>query len=574
MSTTAANKAMQQLIASENPEVLCVRGRWGTGKTYSWDHQIKAACSNNSSSKKYYSYVSLFSLNSIEELRYAIFENTTVISDGKTRADLDTFHSWQKQLQTKKIVKIVSKIPIIGNIGGSALPALVSLMAIRNQIICIDDIERKGSALSIADILGLVSLLKEQRQCSVVILMNDGELDEEQQILFQKFSEKVVDRSVAYIPTADECAKIAKLKSDSLADTSDQLSRKLGITNIRVMRKIERTIRELNPLLAEYHPNVFESAAASVALFVASNLKASAAPSLEFIASHYNSAQFSSSPSKADWSEEGLTITEESVGAWVAFLNSYGYLNTSDFDLYLIDCVKNGFFPEDETKKHGAKENTRLVAQDAEGSFHEAWRDYHDSFEDNGPKVLNRLYKSFMKNYEYITPLNLSGTIRLFKELGEHDRAMEILNHYVQNRAQDRALFDLAGYAFASEIEDEDVISVFEKKYHELKSPLPVRGMLLELKGNYHSEYIANLRSTPVEEYVIAFKEAKGRDLREMINGCLQFKSLSNANEDQLEISSRAIKALKIIGKESTINARRVAKYGIIVDPSDADKQQ
>ena len=45
----------------------------------------------------------------------------------------------------------------------------ISFLSLNGTIICIDDLERKGKGLEIKDILGLVSLLKEQKKCKVVL---------------------------------------------------------------------------------------------------------------------------------------------------------------------------------------------------------------------------------------------------------------------------------------------------------------------------------------------------------------------------------------------------------------------
>jgi hypothetical protein len=36
MSATLVEKEIERFLASPEPEVLCLRGKWGVGKTYSW----------------------------------------------------------------------------------------------------------------------------------------------------------------------------------------------------------------------------------------------------------------------------------------------------------------------------------------------------------------------------------------------------------------------------------------------------------------------------------------------------------------------------------------------------------
>ena len=44
------------------------------------------------------------------------------------------------------------------------------------QLICIDDLDRKGEKLRVEDVLGLVSFLREERKCKVALLLNEEQL--------------------------------------------------------------------------------------------------------------------------------------------------------------------------------------------------------------------------------------------------------------------------------------------------------------------------------------------------------------------------------------------------------------
>ena len=50
-----------------------------------------------------------------------------------------------------------------------------------------------------------------------------------------------------------------------------------------------------------------------------------------------------------------------------------------------------------------------------------------------------------MKNVAYVTPINLNGTVMLFKGLGRTEQASEMIKYYVDNRKEDRKFFDLNG---------------------------------------------------------------------------------------------------------------------------------
>ena len=73
---------------------------------------------------------------------------------------------------------------------------------ISNTLICIDDLERKGKHLRTADIMGVVSQLKEAKRCKVIFIMNVDELPEDDKKEFETYFEKVVDAVVEFQPTA------------------------------------------------------------------------------------------------------------------------------------------------------------------------------------------------------------------------------------------------------------------------------------------------------------------------------------------------------------------------------------
>src|SRR5947209_5706161 len=71
---------IRRFLADGIPEVLCIRGDWGVGKTYAWKKFLKDALAKRDVKLNTYSYGSLFGLSSIRDLRRAIFENQVTLS--------------------------------------------------------------------------------------------------------------------------------------------------------------------------------------------------------------------------------------------------------------------------------------------------------------------------------------------------------------------------------------------------------------------------------------------------------------------------------------------------------------
>ena len=62
-------------------------------------------------------------------------------------------------------------------VGNSTLKAVITSLP-SDTIICMDDLERRGKNLSPKDVMGLISHLKEQKKCKVVLILNDEKLEE------------------------------------------------------------------------------------------------------------------------------------------------------------------------------------------------------------------------------------------------------------------------------------------------------------------------------------------------------------------------------------------------------------
>jgi hypothetical protein len=178
--TDQVRQAIAQFLERTEPEVICIRGAWGVGKTYAWKAALEASAASGKIGLDTYSYVSLFGVTSLEQLKYSIFENRTTGSTIAKAADMETFgrgiDSPIKTFGTKAIEALAGKT-------ASDLVQAGAFLMVRNQIVCIDDIERKGKDLRTIDILGLISMLIEERNCKVAIILNDEQLLDEKMTL-------------------------------------------------------------------------------------------------------------------------------------------------------------------------------------------------------------------------------------------------------------------------------------------------------------------------------------------------------------------------------------------------------
>jgi hypothetical protein len=423
-----------------------------------------------------------------------------------------------------------------------------------------DDIERRGDGLSIRDVLGLVNNLNELKNCKVCLILNEEALDKHE-AEYRRYLEKMVDATLTFQPSPEECARIALSDSTTTDGLLAQYSVKLGISNIRVIKKIQRSIRQIEPPLASFDPAVWKQAVHSLTLFGWSLHEPTLAPPREFI----------KKKKLVDFLD---TDNKKSVppdeAAWLAVLNAYEFTSMDDFDLALLSGVRDGFFDKELVIRLASEMDTTIKAGNLDAAFQDAWNMFHDSFDDNANEVLDAMYESFFKAVRYITPMNLSSTVSVFKALGQQERALSILNHYVESRADKPEIFNLRNNPFTEYVRDPDVIRVFEEKYASFKKeqkPDPATILLRIAETNsWNPEDIKTLSMLPVPEYHKLFKSAKGYNLRQLIKTCFQFGQFGNATEDYLSIAKKAKEALATIAEESAINTLRAKTYGIEIE--------
>jgi hypothetical protein len=161
-STDLVQAEIRRFLRSPEPEVLCITGDWGVGKTYTWQKILEETKAAKTIALTRYSYASLFGINSLEGLKTSIFENLEFL-DAPPETVVEQVAQGAKSLATiaKKLGNAVAAVPYVGDFLSKASPLYFSL--VREQMVCVDDLERRGTGLSVKDIFGLISFLREQR---------------------------------------------------------------------------------------------------------------------------------------------------------------------------------------------------------------------------------------------------------------------------------------------------------------------------------------------------------------------------------------------------------------------------
>lgn len=564
MSISLVEKEIARFLRSSDPEVICIHGKWGVGKTYSWNAFLQTAKDNKAIGLESYAYVSLFGIDSLERLKYAIFENKIAVDAIGIEPTIETFKTNTTAITTqlgRKSLKFFASLWPAKNHGFDF--QTLSFLSVRKMIVCIDDLERKSDQLPMKDVMGLISYLREQKKCKVSLILNDDALalEENNKNDFEKYNEKVIDASLLFEPDPSDCVHIAVTGSGQALVWLRSAVIALKISNIRIIKKIERLVLRATPLLKDFDIKVFQQAVQSLTLFGWSVYSKDAAPPIEFL-THKRGTYYYGLQDNEEIPEDEKT--------WNSLLDEFGgFARADEFDLELLKGIKRGFFNEAALTDRAAEIQRIVVANEAEGSIKAAWNLYHDSFDNNGAEVVKAICDAYRKNVQFVSPMDLNVVVSLFKDLGHPKEANEILHFFMERRDEDRVFFDLSKYAFAYNITDEDVSAAFDKKYQSFKedrSPPEVLDHIAR-DESWSRDDMTLLSSWSTDDFFTIFKTPNGKNISQFIRVCFRSGRDVNADEDMKEILRKVEEALVRIGKESPVNRSRVQnKFSVKVD--------
>lgn len=559
MSIEIMQEQIGRFLASEAPEVMSIKGAWGVGKTYAWCTYLTAAKNQNKIALGKYSYVSLFGINSLDDLKFSIFENMV---DRKSIGRKPTIESFKTN--TEELFKILGQksLPLFSK--GSTIEHYrrminsLAFLSLERTIICIDDFERKGRSIEAQDILGLMTQLKEQKKCKIVLILNDESLSENSSVDYVKLREKVIDTELRFAPTAQDCVAIA-LSSGRIGTLLSENIIKLKINNIRIIKKIEKLSALLVPLVKKYDDLLLRQALRTLTLLTWCYYnQGSDAPEYSFVLSRTSAF--------GDLDDDLSLSTQQQI--WCAVLRQYDNFSVDEFDLQIASLVENGYLNKRCFEEEAAKLNERILAARSENSFQQAWRMFNESFDENSQAVVDCLSESFKYNARYITPVNLDGTVRLLRYLGKDKLATKIIDLYIEKRQADTELFNLESSVLPGQIKDQEILNKFRIKQESLRAKRSLREIcarLLADEPNNDEEELL-LSQASVQEYVELFKMLNGPELSQYVDLCLKFSRLGGTTEYQKQISDNVSEALRVIGRENKLNASRVRRFGIKVD--------
>jgi len=553
--------SVDDFLDSDQPAAIVISGKWGRGKTHFWNSIVTERLRSKSVRVRKYSYVSLFGISSIEELKASIFQASAAWDfeqRGIARRVVNPRMWWHGLKIFLGIATRNASAPYVGNV--SRLYTSLTFYSVRERLICIDDIERRGKDLRLLDVMGLVSQLWEQRACKVVVILNNETFESPDQTIWRANAEKVFLREMAYEPLPDEC--IGYVFPNDNVDIYSQAARKylvsLSVTNIRIAERTKSAIQSIKELIAAdkiLNSTVDRLVQTLVLLVYSHNGEGEGAPPLSVVVGRGRA----DSIIRASRGNQPDIRTEEQK-RWDRELSGYGLYLDGDLDASLIDLVVKGYPDGERLQKAIAQFDDSNEAQAARDAYFEAWELFHDTLGDNREEVLNAFLIAFPSAAPMVSANNLDATVRLLREMGEDKIATKFIETWIAagNRSgtleMDRRYVEEFG-----PLHDPELLAALEnyQKGHERLPSLEDSMRALGKDGSWDEKIVKAIAICRTEDMTEYLTKTKARWLTKAVERCLQFGA-SQPGYPYDEARNTVETALVEISARSSFSALRV----------------
>jgi len=238
MAMNQSERLKEIFIKNENKGIaIAITGSWGVGKTFFWNEFRESYKLKNK-----YVYVSLFGLESLSDLKTHIYSN---IENNHSALEIPR---WIRGLPS------ILKDTRISQFGISASAKVFdSLMfnQVKDAVICFDDFERMSNKLDIKDVMGLANQLKLEKNCQIILILDEDKAEGENKKKYAEYKEKLVDEEIKITSVEPLIRENTKDIDNSLVDLMVKFADELEIHNFRFFQKVIKLYKVFRKQLPE-----------------------------------------------------------------------------------------------------------------------------------------------------------------------------------------------------------------------------------------------------------------------------------------------------------------------------------
>ncbi|WP_439863043.1 P-loop NTPase fold protein [Pseudomonas antarctica] len=568
MSVIQVEKALRDFAVKQMGSAIVLKGEWGTGKTYLWNSVI--AKHRSDFARVNYSYVSLFGLNSLADLKRSIFECSVPCKNAGDVTTKDSVIANLKKLDFSDGVGWLkrnfghgreAKIPFVGSLGGVIDSIQYSLVT--ETLVCIDDFERRGNSLAARDVLGLVSNLIEKKNCSVILILNEGSLERDDE--FFTYSEKVFDYEVVFSPSVQESASLVFNQPGEARRFVRENAIKLKINNVRLLKKIDYFAGLLHERLDGCNERVQQQAYRTLPLAVLSIYGGnSAGVDIDFLLSYEGSLSGYRLPDDDRSQEEIKSLAE--LDLKIEYLQAYGFDATDEFDVAIINLVRKGYADDESLRNLVIALEAKIKHEEDVSLLQKAWNVFHASFFKNDDEVFAAFDVAIDVALVKFSINDLDSVSSIYYDLGRVEKINGDIDKYfveVVSSSDLREKSDVFRWPSNAYIQQrlEEYFDglVIEKSLPDLME------YAYNVSGFENTDVRNSVARKPEEEFLAYFSNLNDYNFTNLVRMCLKCGQVSSPDKDiqggYHDIFYKTYRCLMKMCEGSFLNKARMSKF-------------
>jgi hypothetical protein len=527
----ALDRTFSDFLKHPEKKVLVLKGKWGVGKTYAWKKFVET---NKEFKESAIAYVSLFGVKDLKEVQQLIV---------------------QKAVPTNlKQLRSISKvgIPLVNALRNLPVPYLkealettdnIAALLVRRFLICFDDIERKSDELSLAEILGLVSVLKEEKDCRIVLIFNEDQIQgEDDKISLRKYREKVVDQEIAYDPFVKDNIRLIFQPNEFLI-VQDALQM-MAVNNIRIIKFAHWNAKHFEPYTALLESAVRDSLMGNIAILTCLFYMHGDQIDMRNLPLNYFSIMFSKDK------EEKLTDAE--------LLLKEAQYSKQDFDPLIVDYLQTGKYDEVELRKVLATLNERELKNKTQQKLASVWGLFNRNFQSTKTEVEKAFTDFVEKHGKELAFGELKQVCDLFTMLGRDEISQKWKTEFIESKITTLTI-DEAEF-FKSQISNPEILRKISEREKEIQKDTSLKDVIYRMieQRSWSPKDEAFLNSFSDDEYYKWLEYEKDENLLSHLRGFYQTFVGNPNNEIWKSIGAKLQGALKRLSKRSELDKHRI----------------
>lgn len=444
MSREHVQKVIDDYIDTSTPEVLAITGPWGVGKTYAIRTLI--ARYKGEHSLKRYAYVSVFGAQSLASVRTDI-----VTALRRLPIKEEVYESRrEKAARVLPVRELMGQLRDVNAFGTKNVVVAVEALAgafVRDTLICIDDIERMSDKIAMQDLMGFVSELRDQRDCKVILVLNEDQLERKREA-FNRYSEKVIDQKLTFSLSPSEAVELGLSPDTPCRDQAADHIARLEISNIRVIKKIERALRLIFPIVKTSSERLQTQIVIGACVFAAALYEGGRGfpPAEEIV--KYN--VFTRTMTRV----QGGQRQADPDPFWVGLLERCQFSHADELDQAVLKVMQSGHLAGSDIEERVSEADAVARRDELNAKFTAAWELFRERLDVAAPELVRAITDAVNEAASVISPVNMNSTVKLMRDLGFNDEADAAIESYIRQRRDTPYAFDIDSDSRMGEVDD------------------------------------------------------------------------------------------------------------------------